>query len=223
MQGYLGDYQPRAFAAAFAIIFERRPPRVRGYQDHCVKGALYLSNVIWNISTNFALILLPFSLMWNVQVSTQKRWVVIGLFGCRIIMPVFAIAGAVAQAEYWTASPPDPTWYATRGALWNQAVIDLSIISACIPCIKRFLADLSSGIVAVNISEPLEPTIKSMSWSGGPMDSSTLYGGFLRSKLSASRDKSQGVSLSHHTLTGFVLRGPSVSSASNWASYTTAR
>lgn len=153
-----------ALASLLAIIFQCTPPDVWDSEGQCVnQRALYLSYDVWNITTDIALTVLPFFLMRKVQVSTQKRWVVIALFGCRIIVPAFTIAGSVAATDYWTASPPDPTWYAVKNTLWTQAVINLSIITACIPCIKRFLADLSTGMMAVNISEPLEMTMKNYS------------------------------------------------------------
>ena len=37
-------------------------------------------------------------------------------------------------------------------------MLNSSIITACIPSIKRFLADIQSGLMAVNISEPYELT-----------------------------------------------------------------
>ena len=39
-------------------------------------------------------------------------------------------------------------------------MLNMSIITACIPCIKRVLTDLSGGITVVAISEPLELTAK---------------------------------------------------------------
>jgi hypothetical protein len=37
-------------------------------------------------------------------------------------------------------------------------MLNISIITACIPSIKRFLADIQSGLMGVNISEPYELT-----------------------------------------------------------------
>lgn len=181
-----------ALAALLAVIFECAPPRVWEYQGQCVnQWGLYLSNAIWNILTDVALVLLPFFLMRKVQITTQKRWVVIGLFSCRLVVPGFAVAAAVTSSKYWTSSNPDPTWYAETSTLWTQAVINLSIITACIPCIKRFLADLSTGMMSVNISEPLEMTMKNASISAGtPNTSSNGHGRFGSRLLSFSKNRS---------------------------------
>lgn len=160
----LGITNVWALGATFALIFQCSLPEVWAYKGQCInQWALYLSNAVWNIATDIALILLPIFLMRNVQVSSEKRWVVNALFGCRVIVPAFAIAGATVSSDYWTASPSDPTWHAVKSWLWMQAIINSSIITACIPCIKRFLADLSSGMMTVNISEPLEMTMKGAS------------------------------------------------------------
>lgn len=190
-----------AVAAVLAIIFECAPPRVWDYHGQCAnQWGLYLSNSLWNILTDIALILLPFFLMRNVQVSAQKRWVVIALFGCRIIVPGFAIAAAVTSSGYWSASQLDPTWHAVQSSLWTQAVINLSIITACIPCIKRFLADLSTGMMTVNISEPLEMTMKTASTSVTTPDSTTAEKSRLGSRLfSFSRNRSRA-SKSHTSI-----------------------
>lgn len=182
-----------ALAALLAVMFECSPPRVWDFHGKCVnQWALYLSNALWNILTDLALIILPFFLMRNVQVSAQRRWAIIALFGTRIIVPAFAIAAAVAMSKYWITSRSDPTWHNVEGALWTQAVINLSIITACIPCIKRFLADLSTGMMTVNISEPLEMTMKNISSSGGSPGTTTGGTGRVRSRLfSISRTRSQ--------------------------------
>lgn len=185
-QVVLGITNVWALAAMLALIFQCSVPNVWAYQSQCVnQWALYLSNVVWNVATDIALVLLPFFLMRNVQVSVEKRWVVNALFGSRIIVPAFAIAGAIAASDYWNATPADPTWHGVKAALWTQAIINSSIITSCIPCIKRFLADLSSGMMAVNIPEPLEMTMKGQSSSGTNENSGTTYvkSGSMASKL----------------------------------------
>lgn len=180
------------FAALLAVIFECSAPRLWGYHGQCVnQWALYLSNATWNILTDLALIMLPFFLMRNVQVSMQKRWTVIALFGCRIIVPAFAVAAAVTSSKYWSLSQPDPTWYAVASTLWTQAVINLSIITACIPCIKRFLADLSTGMMSVNISEPLEMTMKNASISAATPNTTSNEKGRIGSRIFSSFSKNR--------------------------------
>lgn len=184
-----------AVAAIFAIAFECDLPHPWSYQNQCVdQWALYLSNGIWNILTDIVLVLLPVWLMWNVQVTETKRWVVIGLFACRIIVPAFSIAGIVAMHSFYNATPRDPTWHAVGSTIWVQSVISLSIITACIPCIKRFLADLSAGMIVVNVSEHAEFTMKNLSSSREktqPEEGNEMSGGLFGSRLFSRRSQNR--------------------------------
>ena len=76
-----------------------------------------------------------------------------------------AIVSLVILQPVYTEKPPDATWKRVPGVILSQAVICLSIITACVPTIRRFLADISSGMIAVNIPEPLELAMKSRSAS----------------------------------------------------------
>ena len=77
---------------------------------------------------------------------------------CRV--PPVAIVGLVTLQPVYAEEPLDSTWKRVPGVILSQCVICLSIITACVPTIKRFLADISSGMIAVNIPEPLELTMK---------------------------------------------------------------
>ena len=76
--------------------------------------------------------------------------------------PAFAIAAVVTFNPYYNSTPQDRAWYAVKPAVFTQIMLNFSIITACIPSIKRFLADIQSGLMGVNISEQYE-----VSHSGG--------------------------------------------------------
>lgn len=60
--------------------------------------------------------------------------------------------------------------------IWTQIMLGVSIITACIPSIKRFLADVQSGLMGATISEQYE-----MTHSGGKatqLQSGSGTGGF---------------------------------------------
>jgi len=50
----------------------------------------------------------------------------------------------------------DITWANTVPTIWAQAAMNLSIVTACIPGLKRFLASLQSGMSTVAIPLSLE-------------------------------------------------------------------
>ena len=72
-------------------------------------------------------------------------------------------------------------------------MLNISIITACIPSIKRFLADIQSGLMGVNISEPYE-----MTHSGGKYidyGKGTTFGSKITSRFGFSQsNKSQNAS-----------------------------
>lgn len=47
----------------------------------------------------------------------------------------------------------DPTWYALVPQVFAQIMLNVSIIAACIPSLKPFLADIKPGLIVVNIPE----------------------------------------------------------------------
>jgi hypothetical protein len=82
------------------------------------------------------------------------------------------------------------TWSLTTPSVWHQIMMSLSIITACIPTIKRFLADLSVGMTVIAVSEPMEMTVKQTS-SGDPSrgtKNGSSGGGFFSSMMSRSRN-----------------------------------
>ncbi|KAI1415380.1 hypothetical protein F5Y13DRAFT_187484 [Hypoxylon sp. FL1857] len=44
-------------------------------------------------------------------------------------------------------SGDDPTWYYLDPSVWNQIATHLSVITACVPSIKPFLASLQSSLI----------------------------------------------------------------------------
>lgn len=64
-------------------------------------------------------------------------------------------------------------------------MLNLSLITACIPSLKRFLADLQSGTMAVQVTEAFEMGISQKGYSGAEHSagSRTGLGSKLASKL----------------------------------------
>ena len=77
-----------AVSSFFALAFQCALPRPWDSADtgRCInqQGLLDFIGVV-NILTDIAVIVLSFFLMRNVQVSSYKRFQVVGLFGCRIM------------------------------------------------------------------------------------------------------------------------------------------
>ena len=54
------------------------------------------------------------------------------------------------------SDPQHRPWHAVLPSVWTSCALNLSIVTACIPSIKRFLADWAAGLSAITISEPFE-------------------------------------------------------------------
>lgn len=104
--------------------------------------------------------------------------------------PAFAICALVTFHTYYHATPQDRPWHIVAPAIWTQVMLNMSIITACIPSIKRFLADIQSGLAGVHISEPYELT-----HSGGKYadyGKGTDFGSRIATRPGMSRNMSSG-------------------------------
>jgi hypothetical protein len=113
-------------------------------------------------------------------------------------VPIFTILNITAMEPFFSATLPDPTWHAATPSIWSQIMLNLAILTACMPSLKRLLDTFRSGTAAVTITGPYE-----LSSSGGLASSETkakFKAGIMSSVLS-SRNKSV-VSGRHRTKSG---------------------
>ncbi|OAL30249.1 hypothetical protein AYO20_08823 [Fonsecaea nubica] len=109
-----------------------------------------------DIAIDVGIVLLPALMMRSVQVPNAKRWMVVTLFAIRLATPVFTAVSIVAYDDFYHSVPQDRSWHAVTPSVWTSCALNLSIVTACIPSIKRFLADWAAGLSAITISEPFE-------------------------------------------------------------------
>jgi len=71
------------------------------------------------------------------------------------------VISIAALSEYYNAPLEDHPFAAVTPSIWTSVALSLSIITACIPSIKRFLADWAGGLsrAAINNSFELEHTV----------------------------------------------------------------
>ncbi|KAI9706511.1 MAG: hypothetical protein M1836_003517 [Candelina mexicana] len=104
-----------------------------------------------NVLTEVAIIVLPILMMWTVQVPRSKRVEVMLLFGVRILVCAAIISHLAFLTNYFKSS--DQTWANVNPTIALQFVMHLSVITACIPSLKRFLSDLQTGHMNTKISD----------------------------------------------------------------------
>ncbi|KAI9843987.1 MAG: hypothetical protein M1838_002393 [Thelocarpon superellum] len=136
-----------SIAAAFALVFQCQAPHTWDFTPgRCVdQGALYYANGVINIVTDLMIIALPAAIIWSVLITRKQRMTVIFVFGIRITLCALTIAQLMSLGPLLSSA--DQTWENVNPSLWNQGVMNWSIITACIPCLRPFLASLQSGLL----------------------------------------------------------------------------
>jgi hypothetical protein len=128
---------------------------------------------IVDIAIDLAIIVLPGFMMQSVQVSQSKKLMVILLFAVRLAYapfyllpsshanttystPIFTGVSISVLHEYYDAPSASRPAHAVVLSCWTTVSLNVSVITACIPSIKRFLADWAAGMSAATISNPFE-------------------------------------------------------------------
>ncbi|OAX85588.1 hypothetical protein ACJ72_00002 [Emergomyces africanus] len=157
-------------AGIVALAVQCDPPRPWDFgEGRCInQQALYIGLAVLSITTDIALVILPFFLVFQVQLPTRKRLTIASFFCMRILVPLFTIFSITSQNQYFNSSPLDKTWHAVHPTIWAQATLSISIITACIPSLRRVMADLQTGLMAGRVTEFLELSI-----SGGSNSATT--------------------------------------------------
>ncbi|KAI4234235.1 MAG: hypothetical protein LQ349_003911 [Xanthoria aureola] len=131
------------FVAAFQCSMPR-PWQVTG--NRCLdRTAFWNAYGFLNLITEAALLLLPLIIVWKIQTKLKKKAVIFLCFASRIVV----LGAIVGQLVYQNraASTNDRTFKMWPVVLMAQTVQSLSIITACVPCLKPFLESLESGML----------------------------------------------------------------------------
>lgn len=106
---------------------------------------LYYSIGAVDILSDIVIIVTPTIIVWNVQISRAQRFTVIGVFGSRLAVCTCSAILLASIPAFIKSS--DRSWEAVTPQIWRQVIQCLSIITACIPCLRPFLASLESGFI----------------------------------------------------------------------------
>ena len=139
--------------------------------------ALQLSMGIIDTLTDIAILVLAYFTMRGVQITLRRRASIVALFGLRLMYasmihqraliftltfcirtPACTVGALVAYEKYWHGLSRDITRDIVAPLLWSQGALHASIITACIPSIKRFFMSAQSGLMGVQITEQYELT-----------------------------------------------------------------
>ncbi|KAI1615347.1 hypothetical protein EDD36DRAFT_186931 [Exophiala viscosa] len=153
--GILGLVGAWTIASVFALAFQCSPPHPWNSKGNtCVdRFAMNVGIQALNIITDCLIVVIPFVMMQSVQVSMSKRFVVSGLFAARLVVPAFTVPMLVYMKREYKTDTTDPTWTALVPQVFAQIMMNASIIAACIPSLKPFLADIKPGLIMINVPE----------------------------------------------------------------------
>ncbi|KAK6423102.1 hypothetical protein LTR95_016592 [Oleoguttula sp. CCFEE 5521] len=149
-------------STTFALAFQCSLPQPwttnDGTNSTCIQQlALQAYICILNILTDVAVVALAAWMMYGVQTAVRRKLTVSALFGLRLATIPFAILTLIGDRSYY-AHREDRSWYAVTPTIWAQVLLNVSIITACVPSTKRFFMDVRSGLMGVTISETYEMT-----------------------------------------------------------------
>ncbi|KAL4758597.1 uncharacterized protein BDW70DRAFT_141310 [Aspergillus foveolatus] len=160
--------------ALFSISFQCQLPETWRYTpERCAgEGALFYPIAVFNILTEVIIVILPFIMMQNVQMASQKKVKILSSFSSRLCVVGLAIAHLALLPSF--VHSDDIPWDTTLWHVIGQVMMLTSVIIACVPTLYHIFAGLHSGLITTQIQLP-----------DGVELSRTGTGKFARSKTSA--------------------------------------
>ncbi|KAJ5740782.1 hypothetical protein N7493_000654 [Penicillium malachiteum] len=113
--------------------------------------ALFQSIAALNISTDVALVVLPCILLRNVQLSRWKRFRIMALIASKLM--VCAATGVEIHHILIMLQSSDVTWASTNATVWDQVMMNLSIITTALPSLGRLVVELQPNVYAFKIHD----------------------------------------------------------------------
>ncbi|KFY29442.1 hypothetical protein V493_02359 [Pseudogymnoascus sp. VKM F-4281 (FW-2241)] len=139
------------------------------------ESALHYAAGVIDILSDAALTILPLTILWGVQIHQRKRAIVMLVFIARLFVCFAEIPRLIYLSRYIGST--DKPWYGANVAIWTQAVMHLSIITACIPSLQHLLASMHSGVFNTALPAGFEGGLSYTLESGGSGGMSReLYG-----------------------------------------------
>ncbi|KAJ5660053.1 hypothetical protein N7507_006504 [Penicillium longicatenatum] len=128
--------------------------------EKCIdQAALFQTIAALNIITDVALVVLPCVLLRNVQISRWKRFRIMALIASKII--VCAAAGVEIHYTLNLFNSPDLLWASTNSTVWDQVMMNLSLVTTALPSLGRLVVELQPDVYAFTIHDDLADAHKS--------------------------------------------------------------
>ena len=136
-----------AVASALSLAFQcPMPTPWNSLSGACVnQAALYYSIGVLNAVTDLAIVIMPALIVYNLQIRRSERFKICLIFATRILTIAATIVQLCVLGQYLFSN--DQTWLSTVPTIWSQVMVNLSVITACIPLVKPFLDVLQFSLV----------------------------------------------------------------------------
>ncbi|EXJ84983.1 hypothetical protein A1O3_05658 [Capronia epimyces CBS 606.96] len=112
--------------------------------DRCVDRQTFLTSfIIVSIVIDAATLVLPIIMVCRLKTPRDKKIFVCVLFGTRIALPLVT-APQISRLKTVLVSQ-DPTWDLVSFQMWVQIVMNISVITACLPSLGRMMWQLMTS------------------------------------------------------------------------------
>ncbi|KAJ5665958.1 uncharacterized protein N7477_008406 [Penicillium maclennaniae] len=141
---------------ALALRCSMPTPWMWNSPDKCIdQAALFEAIAALNIVTDLAIVLLPCMLLRTVQLSHWKRFRIMALLASRILVCIATGIGIHFTVKMLQSS--DIPWANTDSTIWDQVMMNLSIMTTAVPALGRLVIELQPSLYAFTINEdPVE-------------------------------------------------------------------
>ncbi|KAL1651842.1 hypothetical protein SLS61_005213 [Didymella pomorum] len=116
---------------------------------HCIdQFAMWFTNAAINISTDFAIILLPMPVIRRLQLGKRQKSALIGIFavgGFVCIVSILRLQSLVAISNSTDQSYDNPA-----AATWSSVETNVGIICSCLPLLRPLMTKCLPGVFSSN-------------------------------------------------------------------------
>ncbi|KAG7007105.1 calcium-transporting ATpase [Physcia stellaris] len=154
----------------FVTIFACRP--IRAAWDPSVTGAkclnlnaAYSIQAIFNVITDFVILLLPMPILWRLQLNRNKKLQLISIF----LTGSFVCAVSIWRVPHMKLANQDASYADAPASIWSGVEVCVGIVGACLPTLRPVVKWLSRSI-----SKTVVKTVSKRSTAGSTPN--TSYG-----------------------------------------------
>ncbi|CAF9938197.1 hypothetical protein IMSHALPRED_000713 [Imshaugia aleurites] len=146
-------------AVFFAAIFQASPPRLlwtTNLKDlppgahHIDFEAYLIGTAVPNVVMDFAILLLPMGIVWQLQISKRRKMALSGVFAVGAFVCAASIVRAHAVA---TVSFTDRTYAYASTLIWSAVEVNVGITCACLPVLQPVLHTLFGKVLGSDHSD----------------------------------------------------------------------